>query len=801
LPRSANDDGEYETVEISNLFSYGQIFSIVDSQYHSIIGGAGSEFTDTDIIYMYSNVYYLEGMGGRLFAAGDVNGANGMGTKLVKTVIHGKTEAEFATAAMADLLNNGRRGANAPWEYIEGSDYPTLKPLASWGVIDRTLLSAAIEQAAQFTELNYGANAENWAAFTAARAAARAVAEDESAGQDDIDAAETALTAALAKLLNIDVVATYGGVITIGADGTYTVTPTAEDYVIDAIWIDGAPLDGVQALTSYTTAAGQPPARSIVASFAYTLNFQQPENGTLSVLRLGETLTSGSIVRAGEILTITAAASSGYRLDHLTLDGLTRVGNTDAYTVTALRGSPPGVTAAFRVSSYYAPPVINTGTDGKQTQTDTGAASEPAEAQPLAPSVVSTETVTAAAAVDAETGRAAAVIQTETVKTAVAKAVKAVEAAKADGVAAAAAAVRIVARAENADGVTSSEVSIPYDAVKAAADAKDIILTVESDRSTVTLDTAAVAAIAADAKAGETVKITSETVDSAEALHERQREKVGDSPVIALTITAGGTAITNLGGSGTVSVPYTPKAETAKEDYDLLAVYRLDDDGDITETRGAVYDAETGRITFATNRFGKFFISEWINPFGDIAKGAWYYKAARYAYSNGLITGVTETTFAPQTNLTRAMLVTMLYRLNGDTNSQFTLHNSQFGDVEDGVWYTDAITWAAAHGIVNGVGDNKFAPDDDITREQLAAILYRYEQIRNPSAAENPPAASIPAAYTDANEISDWAYDAMAWAVSGGLITGRAETTLAPRGETTRAEAATLLMRYPEGAG
>jgi hypothetical protein len=223
-------------------------------------------------------------------------------------------------------------------------------------------------------------------------------------------------------------------------------------------------------------------------------------------------------------------------------------------------------------------------------------------------------------------------------------------------------------------------------------------------------------------------------------------------------------------------VPYTPKEEIPAEDYDLLTVYYLDDDGNIQEMAGAVYDAETGKITFTTTHFSKFFIAEWINPFGDIAKGEWYYKAIRYAYTNGLVNGTGEGEFSPQASLTRAMLITILARESGiDTAGGAT-------------WYIKAIEWGMSNGITDGTN-----PDGAITREQFAAMLYRY--------AGEPDASGSLGVYTDAAQISDWATDAATWAVSRGLITGRTATTLAPQGTATRAEAATMLKRYMENAG
>jgi hypothetical protein len=332
------------------------------------------------------------------------------------------------------------------------------------------------------------------------------------------------------------------------------------------------------------------------------------------------------------------------------------------------------------------------------------------------------------------------------------------------------------------------------------------VLTVESDVSTVTLDTATLATIADAVKDGDTVTLTAAVVDNAEALNAKQQAKVGDSPVIEFTVAVGDTAITSFGGAVTVSVPYTPKTETAEDDYDLLTVYYLDDDGNIQEMQGARYDAATGKITFRTKHFSKFFVSEWISPFADIAKGALHYRAARYLYSNGLITGVTDTTFAPQSNLTRAMLVTILYRnasssVGGGVPDAPPSSGATFTDVPANHWYSDAIAWASANGIVNGVGDNRFAPDENVTREQFATILYNYEKWSVGVGASAPSSGDANlAAHTDADDVSEWASGAMVWAVGAGLITGRDATTLDPQGGTTREEAAILLQRYMEKA-
>jgi hypothetical protein len=149
------------------------------------------------------------------------------------------------------------------------------------------------------------------------------------------------------------------------------------------------------------------------------------------------------------------------------------------------------------------------------------------------------------------------------------------------------------------------------------------------------------------------------------------------------------------------------------------------------------------------------------------------------------------------------MLATILYRnaVGGGVPDAPPSPETPFTDVASGQWYTPAIAWASSNGLITGVGDNKFAPNDPITREQFATLLYRYTQWS--AAGNGTPRAASPtdedlSAYTDAETISDWAQEAMAWAVANGLVTGRTETTLAPQIPANRAEAAMLLQRYLE---
>ena len=181
-------------------------------------------------------------------------------------------------------------------------------------------------------------------------------------------------------------------------------------------------------------------------------------------------------------------------------------------------------------------------------------------------------------------------------------------------------------------------------------------------------------------------------------------------------------------------------------------------------------------------------------PFDDAGRGDWFYDSVVYVYENGLMDGVSDTLFDPDGTVTRAQLVTMLWRLEGEPSVNYAL---PFTDVSGGEWYAEAVRWAAGEGIVNGVSETEFAPNAAVTREQLAAILHRYAQHKgyDVSIGESTNILS----YSDFASISEYAISAMQWVCGEGIITGVTESTLEPRGTATRAQSAAILMRFLEG--
>lgn len=173
-------------------------------------------------------------------------------------------------------------------------------------------------------------------------------------------------------------------------------------------------------------------------------------------------------------------------------------------------------------------------------------------------------------------------------------------------------------------------------------------------------------------------------------------------------------------------------------------------------------------------------------PFTDVKSGDWFYPAVQYAYAQGLMTGTSATTFAPNGTMNRAMIVTVLYRLE---KSPAVTGASKFTDVPAGQWYSDAVAWAAANKIVNGYDETTFGPMNAVTREQMAAILFRYEQVKG---LENVTLEENLNRFPDQNKISAYAIPALQWAVGQKIINGNADGTLDPTGTATRAQVAQI---------
>lgn len=312
-----------------------------------------------------------------------------------------------------------------------------------------------------------------------------------------------------------------------------------------------------------------------------------------------------------------------------------------------------------------------------------------------------------------------------------------------------------------------------------ACDAGAAALQVKFRSGTVTLDARALAAL-------DLHKDVAVSLASGASLNAAQQRALGSQ---AATATLANASVL-VDGAAASCPAGSVRAAVAVNAADDLTAWSLADDGSISAVGGA-YDA--GQQTYAFDVVnGVTAIARF--PFTDVVAGTWYYGAAAYAYNNGLFAGMTPTTFAPNATMTRAMLVSVLWRLAGAPAPKAP---NTFVDVPDGAWYTDAVTWAAENGVVSGIGGSRFDPSGFVTREQTAEILYNYAHSKGYDVSARADLTAFP----DAASVSGWAEEALSWANAAGLINGTVrdgQTILDPQGSASRAQVAMILMNYVE---
>jgi hypothetical protein len=250
------------------------------------------------------------------------------------------------------------------------------------------------------------------------------------------------------------------------------------------------------------------------------------------------------------------------------------------------------------------------------------------------------------------------------------------------------------------------------------------------------------------------------------------QENLPGKLVFSLTVSSGSNTISNFGGSVTVSLPYELKeGETA----DKVTVWYLANDGTMTEIP-CTYDPATKLATFTVTHFSLYVVGvagakakPWVNPFSDVSKSDWFYSAVEFANQNGLFAGTGAAKFSPNSPMTRAMLWTVLGRLNGQKLSGSGVFDA-------------ARIWAMGAGITDGAN-----PDGSITREQMVTILWRY--------AGSPKAGGELSKFSDAGSVASYAANAMAWTLENGIVAGT-NGALKPQDNATRAQVAAILQRF-----
>ena len=360
----------------------------------------------------------------------------------------------------------------------------------------------------------------------------------------------------------------------------------------------------------------------------------------------------------------------------------------------------------------------------------------------------------------------------------------------------------IVISSTDTKDATNITLEIPVSAAQNIAENSDLSLEVETASGNVSISNETLNSIVEQVGTDENLKVTVEITtadkvlesvseESAKVITENvEKEILQNAVIVEVNITSGDKYVRSFGGNKlTVDIPVEGKGH---EEGKYYKVHIVSSDGRMDTSFGKCI-SKGGKLVIKvdTTHLSSFIVTDIETcPFGDVPNH-WAYEAVKYVYANSLMQGTDEATFAPDENMTRAMLVTVLYRMANSEGAEST-HN--FADVVSGEWYSDAVAWASSNGIVSGVSENKFAPNEDITREQMALIIYRYAKMQGFDVSES----STLESFTDTSDVSAWALDAIKWANSVTLVNGTSETTLSPKATATRAQVATILMRFCE---
>jgi len=291
---------------------------------------------------------------------------------------------------------------------------------------------------------------------------------------------------------------------------------------------------------------------------------------------------------------------------------------------------------------------------------------------------------------------------------------------------------------------------------------------------------------------GADITISIESHEDAD-LTDAQKDAVGSRPAFDINVTSGGEHISDIGGKITIGAPYELKNN---EKENGLVVWYVDNKGNRERCQGS-YDPVNKRMNWETDHLSLYMIDYCPSAtFADLDIDAWYADSTDFVIANGLMNGIGDDKFDPDGTTSRAMIVTILWRLEGSPIVNYAM---DFEDVDAEQWYTEAVRWAASEKIVEGYGNGKFGTNDAITREQMVTIMYRYAQYKgyDVSVGENTNILS----YGDVFDVAEWAIPAMQWACGSGMIQGIADGStmnLAPQGNATRAQAAAILQRFVE---
>ena len=341
-------------------------------------------------------------------------------------------------------------------------------------------------------------------------------------------------------------------------------------------------------------------------------------------------------------------------------------------------------------------------------------------------------------------------------------------------------------------GAKGVSMTLPGAAVEALGETEQTSLAINSEAGSAELSPEALSTAVQASGSGKLTMDIRQTGDEArKSASQSVQASIGQRPVYDVTLTANEQLISQLEGNASIFVPYVP---AEGENTMGLTVLYLNEQGEAVELTDARYDPELGGMVFDTTHFSIYAVAlrDGGNmPFTDVKTTDWFYDEVGFVYSNRIMNGKTPTKFDPQGATTRGMIVSILWRLEGKPAVSSRM---KYRDVPLGTYYTEAVRWASYVGIINGFTPTEFGPNAAISRQQLAAILYRYAAFKG----YDTRATGTLSVFRDAAVVSDYSRVPLTWAISKGLMQGRDDGMLVPQGTASRAHVAAILTRFTE---
>lgn len=513
-------------------------------------------------------------------------------------------------------------------------------------------------------------------------------------------------------------------------------------------------------------------AESLSSDALKTVTYEMGANGTLGA----GSLASAAVVYTGELTLPDITAANGFNYTGVPQAGKILGWNNASVFYpagTKLSSLPSGTV----LTAGYGVPTYNGGSGGGNGSGGGGGVTkEESKIKITLTDKSCTATATMTAATDSS-GKATAAVTQSLMNEAVDKAK--VEAEKQGN----GTSVVVEVAVEATTGTNRVETGIPKEAIGLAANGGADELKISTPVASISFDSDALAGINKEASAD--VRITTAKVD-ASTLTDDAKELVGDRPIFNFSVTSGNDSISEFGGNVTVSVPYTPKPG---EDTNAIVIYYINSEGKPETVANCKYDPTTKTVIFTTNHFSQYAVGYNKVSFSDVKAGAWYENAVNFAAARGIVAGTGNGNYSPDGKLTRAQLLVMLMRAYGiEPDTELSNNFSDAGNA----YYTGYLAAAKRLGITEGLGNNLYAPNSDITRQEMFTLLYNTLKVIGQLPEGTGKTGGALTGYSDADSVASWAKDAAGKLTDAGIVSG-SNGKLSPKNTTTRAEMAQVL--------